>query len=417
MKKILFCLSILGLTMMSCDRSSDTPEPTEKPAPTPTPTPPNPPAKDVAKLNINATGRNSFNNIELWIGYKDTNSFVVEERIALPQDGKITIDVSKYIGKTLTVQAMEKNGNTTTELPNPAQVTIVKNQTHNISLNLTEAPKKVYKANITVTKNGKSQSDIKVYAVPSTHYALLETISITGSKTLDNIKEIISVKTDENGVAKFTNLQASLTKNYQFVVITKESSPMQQGKYASVSIKLDDTTTQTGTIDFKSTSLKINITSNKNIDNTSIKLYSPLSTYTPTIKNGKIEIEDINAGEYVIMNTTSSKECIVFSTYTISVKEDVQNEKNITANVGNTLTLKNNSSNSYTVVVKHADGKEETFVMKGNTTKELQTSTGTATISVKQNEGYVFNPTEEKKSANITCGKTSSVCFPSDKCN
>lgn len=369
MKKILFCLSILGLTMMSCDRSSDTPEPTEKPVPTPTPTPPNPPAKDVAKLNINATGRNSFNNIELWIGYKDTNSFVVEERIALPQDGKIIVDVSKYIGKTLTVQAMEKNGNTTTELPNPAQVTIVKNQTHNISLNLTEAPKKVYKANITVTKNGKSQSDIKVYAVPSTHYALLETISITGSKTLDNIKEIISVKTDDNGVAKFTNLQASLTKNYQFVVITKESSPMQQGKYVSVSIKLGDTTTQTGTIDFKSTSLKINITSNKNIDNTSIKLYSPLSTYTPTIKNGKIEIEDINAGEYVIMNTISSKECIVFSTYTISVKEDVQNEKNITANVGSSLTLKNNSSNSYTVVVKHADGKEETLVMKGNTTK------------------------------------------------
>lgn len=413
MKKILFCLSILGLTMMSCDRSSDTPEPTEKPAPTP----PNPPAKDVAKLNINATGRNSFNNIELWIGHKDTNSFVVEERIALPQDGKITIDVSKYIGKTLTVQAMEKNGNTTTELPNPAQVTIVKNQTHNISLNLTEAPKKVYNANITVTKNGKPQSDIKVYAVPSTHYALLATIFTTGSKALDNIKEIISVKTDGDGVAKFTNLQASLTKNYQFAVITKESSPMQQGKYASVSIKLDDTTTQTGTIDLKSTSLKINITSNKNIDNTSIKLYSPLSTYTPTIKNGKIEIEDINAGEYVIMNTTSSKECIVFSTYTISVKEDVHNEKNITANVGNTLTLKNNSSNSYTVVVKHADGKEETFVMKGNTTKELQTSTGTATISVKQNEGYVFYPTEEKKSANITCGKTSSVCFPSDKCN
>lgn len=51
--------------------------------------------------------------------------------------------------------------------------------------------------------------------------------------------------------------------------------------------------------------------------------------------------------------------------------------------------------------MKHADGKEETLVMKGNTTKELSTSTGTATISVKQNEGYVFYPTEEKKSAKI----------------
>lgn len=338
----------------------------------------------------------------------------------LPANGKVKIDVSKYIGRTFIVQAVEKSGNKTIEHTG-IQVTIERNKTHSITLNIPIIQKKTYNANIQVNKAGRPQANVKVYAVPYLQQALLDQISLLGSKIFENINGITMIATDANGISKFTNLPESIGGNYKFVIITKEAEvlPRVEGRYIDISLKMDGINTQSGTINIPTTSLKVSVITSKNIDNTTVNLYKGINTtsptYTTTIRNGKIELTEIEAGEYSIKST--SQECVSFLPNSITVKADTNNEQTIIAYTGGTLTLKNNSSNSYNVNIKYADGKEEKIVMNGKTTKELRGAIGDAKINVEQREGYILYPTKENLSAKLACGKTSSVCFPSDRCN
>lgn len=421
MKKFLFYLSIFCLTVFSCDRSTGTESiTTEKNNDNNGQKDPEPPKKDEAYIDVTATGRDSYSNIEIWVGTKESNIFVQEEMKVLPANGKVKIDVSKYIGRTFIVQAVEKSGNKTIEHTG-VQVTIERNKTHSITLNIPIIQKKTYNANIQVNKAGRPQANIKVYAVPYLQQALLDQISLLGSKIFENINGITMIATDANGIAKFTNLPESIGGNYKFVIITKEAEvlPRVEGRYIDISLKMDGINTQSGTINIPTTSLKVSVITSKNIDNTTVNLYKGINTTSPTyttnIRNGKIELTEIEAGEYSIKST--SQECVSFLPNSITVKADTNNEQTIIAYTGGTLTLKNNSSNSYNVNIKYADGKEEKIVMNGKTTKELRGAIGDAKINVEQREGYILYPTKENLSAKLACGKTSSICFPSDRCN
>lgn len=415
MKKILFYLSLSGLIAFSCDRSDETPTPT--PTPTPVKPTPTPPQKDVATLSVIASGRDSYEDIEAWIGTEESNSFKVEIQQTLSKDGKAEVDVSNFIGKTLTIHGADK---TTKKLitDKGTKITIAKNS-NSISLNIPTKPvQKVYNANITVNKNGVAYKNAKVYAV-RTELMSMFPIDISGSSVLQNQK---SATTNEQGIATFENLPASIQNKYTFIVFTAEPDipTLTSVKYWRIDLPLDGINTAKGTIDIKSTTLKISFNSSKSLEDRTIvlsKVGSEEIVHMNKIKNNKIEVPDIQKGEYTIKLISS--ECISFSPNTISVKENTDNNANIQANISTegTLALRNASSNPYSVTVTHANGAKENFIMKGGERKNINSSIGTAKIYVKQNSGYVVYPTEETKNSTIKCNTTSSVCFPSDRCN
>lgn len=377
------------------------------------------PAKDFATINVSATGRDSYDNITI---YAYTSSTVAMGYKTLSKDGKASFDVSEYIGKTITLKAVEKDGTATISHPNEVSVVVEKNKEHNVSISIPK--KKEYNATITVIKDGKPLANTKVYALNLLEYPVKKiSIPLTGSEAL---KDILNVTTNANGQAAFKAIPATeLLKKYYFVVITQESNLQQshQGMFYETVLELDGTE-QTGKIEFKSTPLLVNIVSNKNLSNTKVHLYRlpPNLTYskpiyTTSISNKVAKFDDISSGAYYLYTTTDG-ECLgTAELVKINVEKEIENKANLSLYSGGLLKLTNKSSNPYTVKVTDVKGTVQTFVMQGNSVKDVGVEeVGKVTISVKQNSGYILYPTEESFSKTMSCGGTVSQCFPSDRC-
>lgn len=376
------------------------------------------PAKDFATINISATGRDAYDNITVYT-HLDNNTVAFGQKV-LSKDGKASFDVSEYIGKTVTIKAVEKEGTTTTTIPNEVSIVVEKNKTHTVSLSIPK--KKEYNATITVTKDGKALANTKVYALNSTEYATkISSIVLNGSEALKNN---LNVTTNADGKAIFKNIPINgLQYKYHFIIITHEPDIKQshQGTYYETSLELDGTE-QTGTIAFKSTPLSVNIQSDKDLSKTKVHLYrlpslsSGKPIYTATISNKVAKFEDIAAGNYYLYATTDGV-CLGTPQFvSVKITKEVENTANLSLSSGGILTLSNKSSNPYTVKVTDAKGLSQSFTMQGNSTKDLNVEVGKTTIYVKQNSGYVFYPTEENYSKTIECMKVASQCFPSDRC-
>lgn len=437
MKKIVLSLSIISLVLnCSSDRSSDdfvattttTTQPVREETPkTEAPKEEEPakeeapkeeePAKEEAKVSITATGRTSYQNIVILVGYRSGNVFVEETRQALSNNGKATIDLSKYVNKTMHLKAVEINGNTMKDVSDVRQITLTPNKTQNITLAIKPVEvQKVYNANITVNKNGKPLANTKVYALTRLQAVSVKlTIPMTGSEALKNMP---SATTNSSGVAKFTNLENSdaINGQYEFVVITQEPTttpPLIQGKYESVSLTLDGINVGAGTINFNQTKVLINFNAGTGTYTGLIKLLGNGEPRAYTILNGKLELYDLPAGNYTIENAVSGR-CEAFSPNAITVREKADNVYNISVNKIDTgkLTLNNNSTNPYTVTITYADNKKEEFVMSGKTTKSVDAKIGSTKVAYKQNSGYLIYPTTGDKTAQIKCGETATISFP-----
>lgn len=250
MKKTLILLGVLALILPSCSDRDDTVTTQETTTSTTTTTTPTTPTKQEAKVSITASGRTTYQNIYIMVGSQSGTAFVENERQVLPSNGKITLDLSKYIGQVKRIKAVEIKNNTIKDVSSVRQITVKANTTQSVSLAISaEETKKVYDANITVRKNGTAQQGVKVYALTNMQSVLKALISTTGSTA---VKDVVNATTDANGVAKFTNLANSdiINGKYEFVVITREPNIVAgiSGKYESVSLTLDGTKAGTGTI-------------------------------------------------------------------------------------------------------------------------------------------------------------------------
>lgn len=419
MKKIVLSLSIISLVLnCSSDRSSDdfvaTTTTTTQPVKEETP-------KTEAKVSITATGRTSYQNIVILVGYRSGNDFVEETRQALSNNGKATIDLSKYVNKTMHLKAVEINGNTMKDVSDVRQITLTPNKTQNITLAIKPVEvQKVYNANITVNKNGKPLANTKVYALTRLQAipAKLK-IPMTGSEALKNMP---SATTNSSGVAKFTNLENSdaINGQYEFVVITQEPTTtpqMIQGKYESVSLTLDGINVGAGTINFNQTKVLINFNAGTGTYTGLIKLLGNGEPRAYPILNGKLELYDLPAGNYTIENAVSDR-CEAFSPNAITVREKEDNVYNIRVTKSNmgTLTLENKSTHAYKVTITDVDGKEEKFTMNGGSSKTLNVKVGTAKIYVEQDVWYNVGQHNYTFTQEIQCG-SNTRCFPSDRCN
>lgn len=251
MKKTLMLLGVLALILPSCSDRDDTVTTQETTTSTTTTTTPTTPTTQEAKVNITASGRTTYQNIYIMIGTQSGTTFVEEERQALPSNGKLTLDLSKYIGQVKRIKAVEIKNNTIKDVSSVRQITVRANTTQSVSLAISaEETKKVYDANITVRKNGTAQRGVKVYAIPTFTVSVIKGLISTAGSTA--VKDYVNATTDANGVAKFTNLANSdvINGKYEFVVITREPNIVAgiSGKYESVSLTLDGTKAGTGTI-------------------------------------------------------------------------------------------------------------------------------------------------------------------------
>lgn len=371
-------------------------------------------------LSVTLSGRDSYENISVGL-YKKSEPlirFVTKE----VENAKASFDVAEYIGEELTIKAIEKMSDGT-EPPIAKINKTIENGDNSVSLEIPK--KKVYDANIKVTKGGEPVKNVKVFAVDNVAKLLLNNIAIGGSNMLKNAP---NTTTNENGLAKFTNLPITAGTTYNFVVVTQEANIPAgiKGKYKKIELTLDGTL-QEGEIELPTTKLTVNITSSNALKGVEIRLYtnSVAATYAfddakyyPNMKTidaddtKKVVFEDIPEGSYYIYAKKKGACLASVKIVAVQVENGSEIEKNITIKGIGKITLESTSENPYTVTITKSDDTKTSFVMEGETKKTVEVPLGATEIYVKQNSGYAFYPTKKNYTVNVACGSTETVNFP-----
>ncbi len=246
-KLVLLFVSLLMIGVTSCSKdeenfSKEVKKVTKTEVTTTTTGSSNDKKNDNAKLEVWLTGRDSYQNIKVSLRIGMNNN-ILEKLEYVNSNGKITFDVTDYIGKELVAKVHEVKGNMIPTIEGAVKKTIIKKGENTLTIKM--PAKKVWGAKIKVFKKGKAQVGVKVYALNIVEESLLNTIALLGSKTLVDVKN--QGVTDENGVVEFENLDTSISKKYTFIVVTKEPELLlrQEGEYKTTKLSLDGTMKET----------------------------------------------------------------------------------------------------------------------------------------------------------------------------
>lgn len=430
-KNLFYAIFCLLLLVNCADRDSEVKkEETVTPTPTPTPTP----QPQKATLQLTSTGRTDYTGILLWVSLDETKE-IVEVQKQLSADGKLTLDLSEFIGKKLYIRAVEKQNNTYPTISNEIVISVEAGKTYSQVLVIKEKEaEKIYDAKITVYKDGALASGITVYETTEHQFAILKLTFVLGNENLSGLN---SATTNSQGVADFKDVKVTVFSKHVFFIITKKGGRnglvITPTEYQSVTLNMDGTE-QSGQLEFKTnqTSLSVQLSSDSSIPSgTKVGLYKIASgnfeglvvndetvkyflVEEAVVSNRKVEFKELaESADYYIRVIENGNNCIYSKFVKVDVKKDVQNTANleILQNEG-FIKLANNSSNPYYVTLKYENGTSETFEMSGKTNQTKTVKKGKISVYVKQKSGYVFYPTEETHNAITECKKTTTVSFP-----
>lgn len=431
MTRKIFLLGTFLLFLLNCSRSNEEMTITKGDTTTITPTPSPPPKKNDTKINITATGRQSYENITLYLEYKPT---ALGEKLS--PTGKATFHLDKYIDtlpdffeKELTIFATEIIDKKTINYPNLGKVRIQKNNSIEVSITIPPAPpvapKHVYDAEISVVQDGSPLPNAKVYAMSKEVFSILSRDPHLISHRL--LEKHTNITTNEQGIANFSQLPVNpLFPKYVFVVLTREGSLTHPAEYYKIEIDMNGKQ-QKGIITIpKSTTLTVYVVPDgkgkQDIPlNTRASLYTHQNTlippiYTTDVTNGIAIFKNIAPGTYYLKAEETN--CIKSDFIQVNVVKSKDNQGHIKRYKQGSLSLKNSSSNPYKVEINNSQGKTIiSFIMKGKSTKEVNLKEDNISVKVIQQSGYLLYATEESYHKNIACGQTPNICFPSDQCN
>lgn len=415
-KKLLLLLSILTLTFNSCSKdensvvTEDTSITTNDDGINENNTNENNTITKSSTLNIKLSGRTIYNNIYVSIRIGEDNN-ILEALEKVKNDGTISFNVVPYINQKLTIKVHEKTGDITPVLNGTTKTKTILENENNLTINIPEA--KIYGAKIRITKDGIAKKGVTVYAINSSLFISLKPlIERQGSSILTNSESQV---TNSEGFVEFRNLAISSSKEYHFVIVTKEpTSPITfDTKYEEVILNLD------GTLKEGSINLKLEKTGNISVILSDISVTGILiEVYdkndkiilTKTSLSSNVTISDIPIGEYDIFASKLSECIFAKQKYRISVTENQTNS--LTVKFKKSLKLINESNNPYTITINDSKGSETILTMDGNSEKEFILPSGATTINVKQLSGFLFFATENDFNVNISCNQKSEQSFP-----
>ncbi len=339
------------------------------------------------------------------------------EKMHVDVFGNAQFDVTKYIGKTLSVEPIQEKIEI---FPVEGSLRSLKIHEGQNSLSIGLPDPQRYKARIEVLDGTEPVKDVKVYAVSFLNRPALDLITLSGSKPLFPFPFAI---TNQKGIAEFPHLDATEGTEYYFVVVTEEPSSLSKGKYSKVLLTLDDIWKK-GTIKLPQSSIQINFESLEDLSGMKVKLYGKSNLtdlkYTEFVglQESFVLFPEVAPGKYYFSAGEKSG-CLYVSQNGAGIEvkkgEDFYSET-IKIVKGGTLRLRCASSNPYTVSIVDSKNKYWNFEMDGKTTERIKLPEGVAQIKIKQKSGYMIYPTKEDFNVKIKCGEVS-ICFPSDKCD
>ena len=323
-------------------------------------------------------------------------------------NGKASIDVSGYIGKKLYFIVTKDNEYLSTE--------VAKTITEGDNAITLIAVAKSYTAKIKVLSNGTPVNNKKVYATTNVSFFGIQALLIMSKGNAEqipanNIKA--AVNTNPEGIAVFENLkpEASNLNGYTFFVVTSLEPYYQKvertmdGTAQEATITLSDSQTQERKVPV---TFYVKDANNKAVKDAKVTVGTEVGT------TNHLGLVDIQAPVNTQINYTVKTPCNQTKTGSYTTNPHITNMVMVTltsaenCNSKGTLTLKNTSSNPYTVKVGN-----RTFVMEGKSTETLEVALETYTVSWKQNSGYMFYPTEGSTTAEFSSNRKSiTISFP-----
>lgn len=227
----------------------------------------------------------------------------------------------------------------------------------------------------------------------------------------NNIKA--AVNTNAEGIAVFENLKPEVSNlnGYTFFVVTsldpyyQKVERIMDGTAQEATITLSDSQTQERKVPV---TFYVKDANNKAVKDAKVTVGTEVGT------TDYLGLVDIQAPVNTQINYTVKTLCNQTKTGSYTTNPHITNMVMVTltsaenCNSKGTLTLKNTSSNPYTVKVGN-----RTFVMEGKSTETLEVALETYTVSWKQNSGYMFYPTEGSTTAEFSSNRKSiTISFP-----
>ena len=344
----------------------------------------------------------------VWVAETPFRGSVFLLESATVVNGKASIDVSGYIGKKLYFIVRKDNEYLSTE--------VAKTITEGDNAITLIAVAKSYTAKIKVLSNGTPVNNKKVYATTNVYFLGIQALLIMSKGNAEqipanNIKA--AVNTNAEGIAVFENLKPEVSNlnGYTFFVVTSLEPYYQKvertmdGTAQEATITLSDSQTQERKVPV---TFYVKDANNKAVKDAKVTVGTEVGT---TNHSGLV---DIQAPVNTQINYTVKTPCNQTKTGSYTTNPHITNMVMVTltsaenCNSKGTLTLKNTSSNPYTVKVGN-----RTFVMEGKSTETLEVALETYTVSWKQNSGYMFYPTEGSTTAEFSSNRKSiTISFP-----
>ena len=346
--------------------------------------------------------------VKVWVAETPFRGSVFLLESATVVNGKASIDVSGYIGKKLYFIVRKDNEYLSTE--------VAKTITEGDNAITLIAVAKSYTAKIKVLSNGTPVNNKKVYATTNVYFLGIQALLIMSKGNAEqipanNIKA--AVNTNAEGIAVFENLKPEVSNlnGYTFFVVTSLEPYYQKvertmdGTAQEATITLSDSQTQERKVPV---TFYVKDANNKAVKDAKVTVGTEVGT---TNHSGLV---DIQAPVNTQINYTVKTPCNQTKTGSYTTNPHITNMVMVTltsaenCNSKGTLTLKNTSSNPYTVKVGN-----RTFVMEGKSTETLEVALETYTVSWKQNSGYMFYPTEGSTTAEFSSNRKSiTISFP-----
>lgn len=346
--------------------------------------------------------------VKVWVAETPFRGSVFLLESATVVNGKASIDVSGYIGKKLYFIVRKDNEYLSTE--------VAKTITEGDNAITLIAVAKSYTAKIKVLSNGTPVNNKKVYATTNVSFFGIQALLIMSKGNAEqipanNIKA--AVNTNAEGIAVFENLKPEVSNlnGYTFFVVTslepyyEKVERTMDGTAQEATITLSDSQTQERKVPV---TFYVKDANNKAVKDAKVTVGTEVGT------TNHLGLVDIQAPVNTQINYTVKTPCNQTKTGSYTTNPHITNMVMVTltsaenCNSKGTLTLKNTSSNPYTVKVGN-----RTFVMEGKSTETLEVALETYTVSWKQNSGYMFYPTEGSTTAEFSSNRKSiTISFP-----
>ena len=346
--------------------------------------------------------------VKVWVAETPFRGSVFLLESATVVNGKASIDVSGYIGKKLYFIVRKDNEYLSTE--------VAKTITEGDNAITLTAVAKSYTAKIKVLSNGTPVNNKKVYATINVSFLGIQALLIMSKGNAEqipanNIKA--AVNTNAEGIAVFENLKPEVSNlnSYTFFVVTSLEPYYQKvectmdGTAQEATITLSESQTQERKVPV---TFYVKDANNKAVKDAKVTVGTEVGT------TDYLGLVDIQAPVNTQINYTVKTLCNQTKTGSYTTNPHITNMVMVTltsaenCNSKGTLTLKNTSSNPYTVKVGN-----RTFVMEGKSTETLEVALETYTVSWKQNSGYMFYPTEGSTTAEFSSNRKSiTISFP-----